>query len=334
MNDIIKQRFLAELGKLLTFMYEEDRLTALDMYERMFDEAEDERALMELLVSPTKQAVTIARAYDAKERKLQVETQSRKPGEEPEATPRYVLTIDAIYQKLQRKAPEEAPVSQDQFSLFEEVSSPVREEDFVPFPSKTPEQPAPEERPAPAEGEDAQVEKFLEGYSVVGDELAEPEKEGGRPAEEEQAAPVGEPAPVPSEEPEEAPLLSLPEEEPAPSAPVKTVRKAKPFLLALFILLAIPLTLITLLVLLLPTLLSLGLAVGTISAGAVALVSAFSGFTMFADIMIVLGAALVILALGLLFLWLFVWLIGGAMVGLVRGVIELGRSWCYEEVAE
>ena len=43
-------------------------------------------------------------------------------------------------------------------------------------------------------------------------------------------------------------------------------------------------------------------------------------------------AALLLLAFGLLFLWLFIWFIGGAIVGLVRGVIELGQSWCFKEV--
>ena len=46
-----------------------------------------------------------------------------------------------------------------------------------------------------------------------------------------------------------------------------------------------------------------------------------------------LGTALVVLALGLLFLWLFVWLIFGGMGGLIRGVVNLGRKWCYREVS-
>ena len=39
-----------------------------------------------------------------------------------------------------------------------------------------------------------------------------------------------------------------------------------------------------------------------------------------------------LLALGLLALWIAVWLVGGAMVGLVRGLIHLGGKWCYKEV--
>ena len=42
---------------------------------------------------------------------------------------------------------------------------------------------------------------------------------------------------------------------------------------------------------------------------------------------------LILLALGLLLLWLFVWLIGGAIVGLIHGAISLGGKWCYKEVA-
>ena len=45
-------------------------------------------------------------------------------------------------------------------------------------------------------------------------------------------------------------------------------------------------------------------------------------------------AVIMILALGLLFLWLFIWFIGGPIVGLVRGVMALGGKWCYKEVLE
>ena len=59
-------------------MYEEDRQTALAMYNQLFDEVDDEQGLLQLLVSPTRQAVVIARSYNAKERKLQVHAQSRE----------------------------------------------------------------------------------------------------------------------------------------------------------------------------------------------------------------------------------------------------------------
>ena len=72
---------------------------------------------------------------------------------------------------------------------------------------------------------------------------------------------------------------------------------------------------------------------GAISGGVMAVTSAFgSGIAVFADIMVIIGMAFILLALGLLALWIAVWLVGGAMVGLVRGLIHLGGKWCYKEV--
>ena len=62
MSFITRQQFMTELSKLLTFMYDEDRQRALKMYERMFDIAEDDQGLIQHLMSPTRQAVVIARA--------------------------------------------------------------------------------------------------------------------------------------------------------------------------------------------------------------------------------------------------------------------------------
>ena len=129
-TDINRQKFLAELAKLLTFMYEEDRQKALAMYNAMFDRVEDEQALIQKLLSPTRQAVLIARAYDAKERKLQVHSQSRAGETEDEIddVPQFVLVIDRIAQDLPGGYTE-APraVLEDQFSLFEEESPAVEE---------------------------------------------------------------------------------------------------------------------------------------------------------------------------------------------------------------
>ena len=58
-------------------MVEEDRQTALAMYNRLFDDAEDEQLLLNLLESPTRQAVLIARAYDRSEEHTS-ELQSRE----------------------------------------------------------------------------------------------------------------------------------------------------------------------------------------------------------------------------------------------------------------
>ena len=99
MTDINRQKFLAELGKLLTFMYEEDRLEALALYEEMFDSCTDEQQLLHHLVSPTRQAVVLARAYNAKERMLSVQSQNRRDDlydDDFEAVPAFLLAIEAL----------------------------------------------------------------------------------------------------------------------------------------------------------------------------------------------------------------------------------------------
>ena len=128
-NAINRQKFLAELAKLMTFMYEEDRRYALDMYERMFDIAEgNEQWLIQNLMSPTRQAVIIARAYDAKERKLSVEAEWRKDGEEDQngEPPPFVLAINKIFDDLfpEDEETEETEESDaDQVSFFDQNES-------------------------------------------------------------------------------------------------------------------------------------------------------------------------------------------------------------------
>ena len=342
-NIINKQKFMTELAKLLAFMYEEDRQTALAMYERMFNDAADESALLQLLGSPTRQAVVIARVYNTKERKLQVESQSRRDDEESEDTPRFVLAIDSIYQKIQVKEPEERQVADGQFSLFGEDQFPIKPEEYRPFPGKAAAEPAEEAEvlTPPSEPEEElaepkdEVDDFIQSMTILNSELPDPEERRSEPETGESEAPAGEPErlaaePVKETEAEtEADPFILGE----PKAQPATVRKARPLALILFVILAVPVTIVGLVLLLIPTLASLGLAAGAISAGALALVGAFSGLPVFADILSVLGAALVILALGLLFLWLFIWFIGGAMAGLVRGIVNLGGQWCYKEVS-
>ena len=121
MTPINRQKFLAELSKLLTFMYEEDRLYAMEMYERMFDIAEDdEQSLIQHLMSPTRQAVVIARAYNAKERKLSVESQSKDDDYlEEDGTPPFVLAINKIFDDLFPDETDHAEPVEDQVSFFE-----------------------------------------------------------------------------------------------------------------------------------------------------------------------------------------------------------------------
>ena len=299
-----------ELGKLLTFMYEEDRQTALAMYGKMFDDTEDEQDLIQFLNSPTRQAVVIARAYNARARKLQVESHSREEDDAAgtlEAAPDFVLAIDAIYREYFPAEGEEAVVMDNQFSLFGEGDALVQDGLDELYPVVAPAVPA-EEPPAEEAADEGALQEALDDVDV----FLQDYELGGRPEEE-----------LP-EEPQPEQYLQ--------ESPV-VVRKPRVFLLILFVLLAVPVTLLGIAVLLLPTLLFLALAAAAVVVGVQLVIAAFGGFKILADFLLLFGAAVLLLALGLLFLWIFIWFVGGVMAGLVAGVISLGRSWCYKEVS-
>lgn len=365
-------------------MYEEDRQTALAMYNQLFDEVDDEQGLLQLLVSPTRQAVVIARSYNAKERKLQVHAQSREESDTASdgAAPEFMGVIESIREEaLSRQAPKTAEVSADQFSMFEDdFFAPTPETPAAPAEAE-PEAPAEEapapvaeaeaeapaeaspaeaaeteaeaaeaEAPAPAASVD-EVDAFIADFSIPADQQEYAPDAGEQTAPAEPAEPA---------QPEEAEAPAQPEEAEAPaesdeddSAPIvieeedddeyddeyyddeeyEPVRKPRVFLLILYILLAVPVGLLGILLLIVPTLLFLVLAGLIITGGVMAVTSAFgSGIAVFADIMVIIGMAFILLALGLLALWIAVWLVGGVMVGLVRGLIHLGGKWCYKEV--
>lgn len=316
-------------------MHEEDKKTALDMYSKLLEEAVDEQELMRMLISPTRQAVVMARSYDAAGRKMEIENKA----DDEEGLPEFVVAIDELYQRAAAKGlliEEESGsvVLENQVSLFDDSEGLFAEPEEEPAVEE--EQPAEEEKPvqeAVPEAEEKaepmdEVDAFLAEFSISEEALGteapkaeeKPEQEPVQEsAEEPDAAENAEEAPAAIEEPE-----ALPEK--------NTVRKARVGLLILYLVLAIPLTAAGVVLLLVPTLLVLALAALVVTVGVATLLAAFSGFAVFADVLIVLGAALIILALGLLLLWLFVWFVGGAIVGLIHGAISLGGKWCYKEV--
>ena len=347
-------------------MYEEDRQTALAMYNRLFDEVDDEQGLLQLLVSPTRQAVVIARSYNAKERKLQVHAQSREESETADDgdAPEFIGVIEGIREEaLSRQTPKAAEVSADQFSMFEDdFFAPTPEAPSAPAEAEAevqPESPAAEaavEAPveaspaeeAPAEAAETEatapaapvdeVDAFIADFSIPADQQEFAPEAGEQTAPAEEAEPAAEAAEAAeSAEGDSAPIVieeeDVEEYDEYYDEDYEPVRKPRVFLLILYILLAVPVGLLGILLLIVPTLLFLVLAGLIITGGVMAVTSAFgSGIAVFADIMVIIGMAFILLALGLLTLWIAVWLVGGAMVGLVRGLIHLGGKWCYKEV--
>ena len=361
-TSINKQKFLAELGKLLTFMYEEDRLRAIELYSRMFEQAEDEMALLQSLVSPTRQAVIVARAYNSNLGRLSLTAQSKAAPEDRDenGVPDYIQAIE--------KVREQAWAAQGISAAAEKAEAPEAEKAEVPEAEKA-EAPAAEKAEAP-EAEKAEEPEAEKADEPEAENADEPEAEN---AEEPEAGNAEEPEAGNAEEPEEAPVnepakkdkgawpegiksFSMPEagkETPLSETGAaaldensfnidsdalrKTQRKPRVFLLILYILLAIPLTLCAVAVLLIPALLFLALSVAAIICGVVLVstaVSNLSAMGLLSDIMVLLGVALVFFALGLLFLWTSIWFIGGAIVGVVHGVAALCDKWCYKEVGE
>ncbi len=353
---INKQKFLAELSKLLTFMYEEDRLEALDMYSSMFDEAEDEQRLIQLLMSPTRQAVIVARAYDAKDRKLQVRSQSREDGGPRDGeTPDFAVAIEKVRREAEERDILRSGVSADQISFFEEEKAPAAPKPAVPAApvSAGAREPGEEvsdgfSRRQAAEEDDLFADMMKEEIPMAVEEIPVEERDAAEDGETAEAAAEAE-EPAEAAEAEDSPELPETEEE-SNEAEEEPFDYAKDILeqeefpepekeamvgwLTLFVIFAIPIGFLACMMMVVMALVFLALAAAVIAAGAFAIRSLFSGFAVFADILMVGGAAIGALALGLLFLWTAVWFLFGAISSIVRGIIELGGDWCYKEVAE
>ena len=384
-------------------MYEEDRIRALEMYEEIFEEVNNENAVLQLLVSPTRQAVNLARAYDARQRKFQDDD-----GQEPA----YQLVIEDIRRQADVLTPAAPKNEADQLSLFPDAEvgenvfdslgfgdfSEVTEtgteaahdasQEFTLFPDEDREdEPAPlspppavpieqsaEEAPSQAVNEFSDtVDAFLAEFTIH-DELGE-EKEAVREQQpisqiqdedaDMEAVPQYIPEPQKNIRAGAAVHVSIPVQAPHPEKAMKTQtvqesypvypqrqeqhspgvtltdlpdmtgtaeRKANVPLLILFILLAVPVGLLCLAVILPAAGLSLGLAVLSVCVGFSGLIAAFS-FSVFADILLVFGLSLSLSALGLLLSWLFLWLLIGAIPGIVRAMAALARKLCYKEVS-
>lgn len=82
-----KQKFLAELSRLLVFMTEEDRAETIRRYSAMFDAAgpEGEAALLEQLGTPTRTAIALSRGYEPGS--VKVEAPAPAPAETPSDAP-------------------------------------------------------------------------------------------------------------------------------------------------------------------------------------------------------------------------------------------------------
>lgn len=160
---------MAELSKLLAFMFKEDKEDILAQYNKMLDESDDEQALLESFGSPTKLAVTISRTYKRSERKLAVEADSKE--DKPAETEHIFVT------PVKKEKTAEVNTGLSYADIIEEIRREKAEEEGVeykPMFFDEPEQPAAEEtvQPEPETEED--------GTQIASDEestVVEPETE-------------------------------------------------------------------------------------------------------------------------------------------------------------
>lgn len=346
MTVIDRQKYVAELGKLLSGMAPQDREAVLRGVNARFDEEGDDAAVIASLGSPTFAAVSVLRGYTPPEEGASDSVPMPEPRRaRPEPKPVEPEPIEP--EPEEPEAPEEAePEEPEAESAEADEPSPV--EPVPEAESTEPAEPAPEPEAPPAEPE-TEPEPEPEQPEIPA-EPAEPEtaeepaeaeapEDAVGPAEEPEereesgteAEGPGEPAePDEAEEPEEAeespdlpPFWGGPPELPKPP-------KAKVGLLILYIILGVavglPLTVLFACV-------ALGIfgCGGALIAAAALLVSfCFLGMGVVADILLLAGAALVLAALGLLLLFFAVWFFIRCVVGFVNLILRKGREWCYD----
>ena len=329
---------MAELNKLLTFMFKEDRAEIIQHYNELLDNAEDESALLEEFGSPTKLAVSISRSYNRDERKLAVTADSKEDApEKPAAEAKAPEKPQAPEAPKAPQKPSEPEVYTGTYAdIVEEFRRQRALEEGVEYkPIFFDEsEPTPVEEPAPVEEPTPVVEPAPAEESVPTEELESVEESAPveEPVPPEEPAPTEEPAPA--EEPVDGTFeeYGLSDAEEA-AEERRTQRKTNVPLLILYLIIAIPLGIVGVALVIAIGAVVIAAAAAAAFCGVKLFVFAFSGLTVFADIFITAGAALVCCAVALLLLWFGVWGIASGVSGVIVGLKALGRKLCVKEVA-
>ena len=361
---INRQSYMAEVSQLLELITDgETRERLIAQMEQMFDAAEDEKALIEQIGSPTKVAVALIRFADTKKAEAaesvpevpavqEPAAAAAEPEEEPLPAPAFeepspeaefdddVMPESAYDEELPAAAydeelpaaeaeadVEEAPAAPDE--LLAEIESAVMQETGeaetaeaaddieaafeTAFTEPEPAEEVPAEA-APTEAEAFQAESEAEAANVP--DLAE----ALRRAEESDGEPTFDPGEA-SEELEPA------EDEPEVKTRVIGWRVFL-YLLVPGIVIGLPIFLALFAISL--VLLAVGAAAVAAAVGVIS--SAFVGFTVVADLLLVLGAGLSVFAIALVILWFAIWFLIAVTFGWVRLMTRGGLRFTRKEV--
>lgn len=318
-----RNMFLTDLGKLLSFMTEEERERTLREYERRLSEAgpEGEQLLLAEYGSATKVAVEIFRAYKLGEPVFDVGGAEAAPEDEFEAETETLCDAQA---EVEAEVPVEVE-AETETGAEAEVESEVEAETEVEVEAE-PEIEAEAEPEVEVETEaeaEVETETEVEAEAPVEAETeaeAEPEAEveAGEEAEVEAEAPA-EPAPEskPAHEPvfvelAPPPEFLIPKAAPEPDTELTEYRIpgwAVTLVMLFTCWLWIPLIVVqyALAIVLFALFLALGLACVAGCGGLV--ISAIWAFDKVPDALLMIGAAAILLAIGLVLLWFAIWLL-------------------------
>lgn len=341
---INKQRFLTELSKFLTFLTDEERGQVLMKFGEIFDAAPNQDELTSALVSPLKVTVELSRAYSKGGIEQVLERSVELSGVDLSAAPAPAPTAesdpDSIVEAIGSAV--EGAFVQAPGAPADTPAAPEAAQTTPPAVSPEPASPEPPSKPVPP-SEEVSEEKAVpvsepQVRAEAPDVSENPEPQADSPASVKEAS-----EPHPESVTPAVPVPAVPEfkdtepeeyfDEDKHEAVPLTEYRARPVALFFFILLFVPLGLIGIAVFLCVGAALLAVAAAAVGSGVLAVSLAFSGMTIFADIIMTIGVALVCFAVGLVFLWLGVWFLIWSIGGLVRGILRLGKKWCYKEVS-
>ncbi len=305
-----RQAYLAELAQLLYYMTAWDRDAALAKYTKLFEERDNDFAVIQELGSPMKLAVTLSRSYEA----------SPEPAE------------DAAEQESPAPA-EEAPAEVPEEVSAETPPEPAQTTEETPEPAKeeSTESPA-EENAEPVSEQETQPEQPAEETPV--EPIAQPEVAPDAPVQPEPAkrAHVREVRDEIFSEIFEAATQAqsavvVPEMDESP-----VVRKSRPGFLILYALLCIVVGIPVTVFLLAVDLVIFCLAVASFGVGIyVVLFLVDPRFSILGDKLVIIGITILCFTVAVAICSLAVWFLRNAVVAFIRMLVRFGRKHGYKE---
>ena len=344
---INRQSYMAEVSSLLGLITDEDTRTSLiAQMEHLFDVAEDEDKLIQEIGNPTKVAVALIRYADrgvvtptaaavvAPER---AETAHTEPAEPVNAG-----AFHAVEPPQAAEAEAETPVEAgaEEASDVPADATPV-EAEAPAAKAEEPSEPTGEEAP-PAEAEAALETALPTDAEAAPEAAAEPIESGtdGEAvvaleaeiiSEEEEPDETAEEAALELEDQTEDDFDDVPTEADDDGAP-QTITKTNGLLVVLYLIPAIVIGVPVFLALVVLNLALFAIGVGALGAGVGIFATAFLGFSVVADMLLLLGGGASVFAVALVLVWLAIWFLLRVTCGWIRVVVRLGKRFCCKEV--